>query len=334
VVSGPEPNTSPSLGQQQELALRVTEVRLEADDVVSITFADPEGGDLPEWTPGAHIELQLPSGLQRQYSLCGATGDRKRYTIAVLRENDGRGGSVELHDSALVGRVLRIRAVRNHFKLQPSEKYLFIAGGIGVTPILAMAREIGGSAPWTMHYGGRSHRSMAFLDELACSEGQVHVTPQDEQGILDLESILRSADIDTAIYCCGPAGLLDAARSEHKRLAPASPFFFERFEAAEPSTSPSEAAGLVADEEFELELRRSGVTTVVPKDKTVLEVIREFVPDAPSSCEEGYCGSCECAVLEGTPDHRDDILTPQEKQENRTMFPCISRAHGKLVLDC
>src|SRR3954449_12969009 len=139
---------APLAAQPRTLLLLVTSVRLEADGVISLTLTDPQGDDLPPWQPGAHIELELPSGLRRQYSLCGLTSNRKEYIIAVLRQPGGRGGSLEVHTTGLVGRQLRFHGPRNHFKLQPSARYLFIAGGIGVTPLLAMARSLGSNAPW------------------------------------------------------------------------------------------------------------------------------------------------------------------------------------------
>jgi ferredoxin-NADP reductase len=315
--------------------LRVTAVRLEADDVISIVLASPAGADLPGWTPGAHVELQLPSGRVRQYSLCGATGNRKEYRIAVLREPAGRGGSAEIHDSPLVGRVLSIRGPRNNFELRPSRRYLFVAGGIGVTPILAMVRSLGHSDPWTLHYGGRSRASMAFVEELlGLGSEHVIVKPQGERGLLDVDAIVASADAGTAIYCCGPVGLLGAVGSARDRLAPQIPLYTERFAASGGSPVTSRTTTAADERAFEIELKRSGVTAVVPPGRTVLDVIRDFVPDKAFSCEVGYCGSYETAVLEGTPDHRDEVLSAEEREQNRTMFPCVSRAHSeRLVLD-
>ncbi|WP_432828015.1 PDR/VanB family oxidoreductase [Dactylosporangium sp. CA-092794] len=328
------PQAAPAPDRPGDLALRVTAVRLEADDVISLVLASPAGADLPGWAPGAHIELLLPSGRMRQYSLCGPTENRKEYRIAVLRERAGRGGSAEIHDSPLVGRVFPVRGPRNHFELRPSRRYRFIAGGIGVTPVLAMARSLGRDVPWTLHYGGRSRASMAFVDELRAAGGErVIVTAQDEQGILDVDAIVAGADADTAIYCCGPAGLLAAVAASRESLAPRSPLYVERFTGSGGSAAAGTATS-AGEREFEIELRRSGVTAVVPPGRTVLDVIREFVPDAPFSCAEGYCGSCETAVLAGTPDHRDEILTEAERARNRTMFPCVSRARSdRLVLD-
>lgn len=314
------------------LHLLVTGVRLEAEGVVSITLADPNGGELPGWKPGAHLELILPSGLRRQYSMCGSPCDHQRYRVAVLKEPAGRGGSLEIHDTGLVGRNLTVDGPRNHFELQPSPRYVFIAGGIGITPILAMVRELGLSADWTLYYGGRTVRSMAFIDELrTLANDRVHIVPQDTDGLLPLEGIVAGANPDTAIYCCGPGPLLDAVQDAHTRLAPDSPLHFERFAA---STSKPAMPAPADDHTVELVLSRTGVTLEVGPERSLLDAIRDVVPAVPFSCTEGYCGSCEVAVLEGTPDHRDEVLTETERAAGKTMFPCVSRAlTQRLVLD-
>ncbi len=328
----PEPEPGIIAQTHSQLAL-VTSVRLEADDIVSITFTDPDRRELPEWQPGAHIEVELPSGLLRLYSLCGRPDERYEYKVAVLREPQGRGGSLEIHDTALVGRQVRMNGPRNRFELKPSGRYLFIAGGIGITPILAMARSVGDSAPWTLHYGGRSSSSMAFVDELKeLGRERVNLWPQDVHGLLDLDRILGSADRQTAIYCCGPAAMLTAIQEHCARYAPDVPVYTERFGSL-PTPKPP-AIFVDSERSFELELRRTGVTVLVGPHQSALDAIREVIPDMPFSCTEGYCGSCEAAVLEGTPDHRDEILTPDERERGRTMFPCVSRClSDRLVLD-
>lgn len=316
----------------RSLHLLVTEARFEAEGVVSLTLADPNGGELPEWTPGAHLELVLPSGLHRQYSMCGFPSNRQHFRIAVLREAAGRGGSVEIHDTGLVGRTLTVHGPRNHFELQPARRYLFIAGGIGITPILSMARELALRADWSLHYGGRTARSMAFVHDLRSLAGdRVHVIPQDTDGLLPIDAIVAAADAETAIYCCGPGPLLDAVQDAHKRLAPDSPLHFERFAA---STGQSVAAPRSDDRTVEVVLNRTGKTLEVGSETSLLDAIREVVPAVSFSCTEGYCGSCEVAVLEGEPDHRDEILTQDERVAGKTMFPCVSRALSpRLVLD-
>lgn len=313
------------------MELRVRHVKWEADGVHSLTFVDPAGKDLPAWTPGAHLEIELPSGLVRQYSLCGDPNDRCRYKVAVLRDPAGRGGSAEIHDTVLTGKVLKVRGPRNRFELAYAGNYILIAGGIGITPILAMAQELGGSKPWHLFYGGRSLESMAFRDELA-TLGAEHTTfvPQDTAGILDLDEVFSRVDESTAIYCCGPEGLLGAVLAKSESLGVAGQVHFERFGAA-PQAPQAETAPTDA---FEVTLERSGRTITVDPEETVLDAIRKVIADMPSSCEEGFCGTCETRVLAGEIDHRDQILSKAEREANDSMFVCVSRAKSpKIVLD-
>jgi ferredoxin-NADP reductase len=314
--------------------LLVTAVCWQADGVITIEFRDPAGGTLPEWRPGAHIELVLPSGLIRQYSLCGDPGDRTRYTVAVLREADGRGGSRELHDTALVGRTLPTRGPRNHFELTPAPSYLFLAGGIGITPIRAMVRHADRSgATWSMHYGGRTRGHMAFADELQAYGPQVHLVPQDTDGLLDLAGIVAATPDDVVVYACGPEGMLRAVEEVCAAATPPRKLRIERFAAAS-SATPVLPDADEAGEAFEVELSRSGVTISVPPDRTILDAVRDVLPEAPSSCEEGFCGTCETRVLAGRPDHRDQILSEEEREESETMMICVSRSCSpKLVLN-
>ncbi len=331
-ASRPLPDTGTQAGAYP---LRVAAVTREADEVLSLSLRHLEGGDLPAWQPGAHIELQLPSGRIRQYSLCGSPRSRGEYRIAVLREKAGRGGSAEIHDLPLTGRQLVVRGPRNHFPLKDSPRYLFIAGGIGVTPILPMITELGPARPWAMYYGGRSLASMAFAEQaLHIGGDRVHIQPEDEGGLLDVAGIVRAADARTAIYCCGPQGLLDAVQEARRRLSPEASLYTERFTPRPPAPAESPAPGAAQDRPFRVELKRSGRTLLVPADRTLLEVIRDVVPDVPYSCEEGYCGTCETKVLGGRPDHRDEILFSEERSENNTMMICVGRALSEtLVLD-
>lgn len=318
-------------GAEPELTLYVRRVSWEAEGVISLELADIDHRELPEWEPGAHLEVVLPSGAIRQYSLCGRPSDRHRYTIAVLREAAGRGGSAEIHDTALVGKTITARGPRNRFELGYAAKYLFIVGGIGITPILPMVSAVANRKPWKLYFGGRSRKSMAFAEQLAnLGRASVAIVPQDEAGILDLDAILASADGETAIYCCGPEGLISAVQERCERSGISDRLHFERFAAA--PVKVDEIAEL-SQGAFEVELTRAGCTVVVQPGQSILEAIRDVV-DMPSSCEEGICGTCETRVLSGTPDHRDSILTSAERAENRTMFPCVSRSKSpRLTLD-
>lgn len=315
--------------------LVVQQVRLEADDVVSLTLADPGGSTLPSWSPGAHIDLKLPSGTMRQYSLCGDPEDRDTYTVAVLREEHGRGGSMEVHDSGLVGRRLTVRGPRNHFALAESEHYLFLAGGIGITPILAMIREVArAGADWSLHYGGRTRTSMAFVDQLlAAGPERVQITPLDQMGMLPIAELLEQAQPGTSIYCCGPEGMIRAVGDACVDAGLADLLHLERFG---PATGPTLDAHTddARATSFTVELRESGLELEVPADRTLLDVVREVVPDVGFSCEEGYCGSCETRVLAGTPLHNDTILSDEERERGDTMMICVGRSESPvLVLD-
>ena len=321
----------------QALSLLVQQVAWEAEGVISLRLVDPSRADLPPWRPGAHLNVKTPSGLVRQYSLFGDATDRSSYGVAVLLAEQGRGGSRELHNSVLVGRTLRVRGPRNHFELEDAPSYLFLAGGIGITPILAMVREVSRRGlPWQLFYGGRSRSSMAFLCELETIGGSnVQVVPQQDKGMLDLRAVLRGAPQDAAVYCCGPEGMLRAAEEHCRELLPPNALRLERFGAPRSAARAGvSAAPQVDGGGFEVELRRTGAVLPVPADRTLLDVVREAVPDVLYSCEDGFCGSCETHVLEGVPEHHDSILTTRQQEKGDTMMICVGRSKSaRLVLD-
>ncbi|WP_410613083.1 PDR/VanB family oxidoreductase [Amycolatopsis sp. lyj-109] len=291
-----------------------------ADGVVRLTLRPPGGGLLPSWEPGAHVDLHLP-GFVRQYSLCGDPSDASAYVVAVLRETDGRGGSAYVHDSLSTGDRLEVSAPRNHFALVDAERYLFLAGGIGITPILPMLDRVARSGrDWQLVYGGRTRASMAFTEDLASYGDRVTFRPQDEHGLLDLPTLLAATQPGTAVYCCGPEPLLAALEA----LKPAD-LHVERFTAR-----PDEGLRTA----FEVELAGSGRVLPVPADRSILDVVEEAGLTVLSSCREGTCGTCETGVLGGEPDHRDSVLTADERLENEVMMLCVSRACSpRLVLD-
>ena len=318
----------PATHDEVDLRLTVASRTEGAEGVVVLGLHDPSGADLPSWAPGAHIDLNLPTGVTRQYSLCGNPADRAVWQIGVLREPQGRGGSAYVHDELTEGTEIAVRGPRNNFPLVTAPAYVFIAGGIGITPILPMvgAAQAAG-AEVELHYGGRNRRSMAFLESLAeLTEAPVTLHPQDEVGLIDLESILGTPRPDTLVYCCGPEPLLQAVE-QHCAGWPSGSLHVERF-------SPKKVGEPVLQDAFEVELAESGMTLTVPPDRSILEVIEEAGVSVESSCHEGTCGTCETAVLEGQVDHRDSLLTPDEQEANDTMFVCVSRAASpKLVLD-
>ncbi|SBT92858.1 Ferredoxin-NADP reductase [Streptomyces sp. DI166] len=311
--------TEPTSGRPRSRALRlpVTAHEKVADGVVLLRL---EGHDLPRWEPGAHLDLVLPSGLVRQYSLCGDPEDTSSYTVAVRLVEDGRGGSREVHEQVCEGLELEVRGPRNRFPLVEAPAYVFVAGGIGITPVLPMLRALPEGTDWRLLYGGRSRASMPFLEELAkldAGRGRVRVVAEDEDGRPDLDALFAAAPKDAAVYCCGPEGLMAAVAERVPDV---------RLERFAPSTSTR------GNGAFELELRRSGRVLTVPADSTVLAAVRAELPDTLYSCEQGFCGTCQQRVLEGEVEHRDELLTDAERDDS--MLICVSRARGaRLVLD-
>jgi tetrachlorobenzoquinone reductase len=321
-------DTSPDSARQ--LVLRVQSVSRAAEAVVLIELVDPSGADLPPWEPGGHLELELPSGTIRQYSLCGPASSRTSYVVAVLRVADGRGGSIEVHDTGLVGRELVVRGPRNRFPLVDAPSYLLLAGGIGVTPIVAMARELTRAGrPFRLVYGARTSGAMAFRDELRSLGEHVTLVAEDVVGRPDFGAALAASPPGTAVYCCGPEPMIAVVQRLCEERAETLSFHFERF-----AGSGTVEALRANDGSFELELRRSGILLVVPPDRTALDLVREVVPSHPYSCTEGECGSCEVRVLEGEIDHRDEVLSDEERAENGSMMICVSRARSpRIVID-
>nr|WP_228003265.1 PDR/VanB family oxidoreductase [Nocardia australiensis] len=307
-------------------ALRVESREQVSADVVSLTLADPLGQRLPPWTPGSHIDLILPNGMSRQYSLCGNRWDTYRYRVAVLNEPDGRGGSRWIHENLREGEVLGYGGPRNHFPLVPADRYLFIAGGIGITPIIPMIEQaVRTETPWRLVYGGRNRQSMAFLDDLERHGERVHFAPQDEVGLLDLDAALADVEPGTKVYCCGPAGLLEAVEAACRHLPPYA-LHTERFTAS--------AAESSQDRPFTLSLLRSGTDIGVPPGVSALDALANAGIGILSSCRQGTCGTCEVTVVDGVPDHRDSVLSEVDRQAGDCMISCVSRAQTeRLVLD-
>ncbi|MGV0836514.1 PDR/VanB family oxidoreductase [Mycolicibacterium thermoresistibile] len=313
-----------------ELTVQDRQVVTRDQDVIALTLAAADGGTLPAWRPGAHIDLALPSGRLRQYSLCGDPSDTDRYRIAVRRIPDGGGGSNEVHDQLRIGVGVSTHGPRNAFPLtipgygSPARRLRFIAGGIGITPILPMlaaAQAVG--VEWSMMYAGRSRDSLPFLEELHRFGDRVQVHTDDSAGLPTAAELLGDCPDGTAVYACGPAPMLTAIRAElagrrHVEL------HFERF-AAPP---------VIDGRPFSATVASTGVEVQVAADETLLAALGRAGVHAPYSCQQGFCGTCRTRVLDGTVEHRDRLLTEPERDRN-LMLTCVSRAPAgeRLVLD-
>jgi ferredoxin-NADP reductase len=321
-------------GVQQEITepdrartLRVARAWPAADDVMCYVLADRRGGELPSWTPGAHVDVHLPSAMTRQYSLSGDPADRRNWRIAVLLEEDSRGGSRYLHHQVTAGSELLAGPPRNNFPLVDASRYVFIAGGIGITALLPMiAAADATGADWRLHYGARSRERMAFTDEVARYGDRCLLYPQDTAGLMPLDTILGPAADGAAVYCCGPEPLLRAVE-QRQPARRAGSLHVERFHPRDPG-----AAG--AGDGFDVVLNSSGTTVRVAPGQSILAALTTAGVDVPSSCQEGTCASCETGVIEGEVEHRDSVLTDEERAAGQTMMLCVSRARsGRLVLD-
>lgn len=303
-----------------DIRVRVRGLAREAEGVLSVEL-EPLGEALPSWTPGAHIDLVVPGAPVRQYSLCGDPS-APRYRIAVLRESDSRGGSRAVHERLRPGDEIVVREPRNHFVLEPAAQYLFIAGGIGITPLLPMVRQAqAAGARWRLLYLGGSRERMPFLDELSALGGDVTVVARDEGTRADLIAEV-AASPDALVYACGPERMLTA-------LADAVPDADARlrlgyFSAPEIAYEPGGP--------FRIRLDRSGLELEVTPEESILEVMRGAGVEVLSDCEEGICGSCETRVVEGEPEHRDFVLTAQEKANGDCLMVCVSRASCPLLV--
>ncbi|WP_238005951.1 PDR/VanB family oxidoreductase [Dactylosporangium sp. AC04546] len=314
--------------RRPEITVTLAGVDPVAHRTAALDLTPAKGALLPAWEPGAHIDLVLPSGRVRQYSLCGDPADRHRYRIAVLHESDGRGGSAEVHRLA-PGTTVRIRGPRNHFPLIDAPSYLFIAGGIGIAPFIPMIERLAADgARWHLVYRGQAPTAMAFHEQLARSHArQVTIAPADRQPRPDLAAILSAAPAGTAVYCCGPEAMLATVETLMPAFCPQGTLHVERF------ASSSRASG-IPEAPFEAEMRRSGRVVQVPADRSLLSVLQDVDPSLDFSCENGVCGSCETRVLDGVPDHRDDVLQPGDRDRRDVIYPCVSRVRGsRIVLD-
>ena len=300
--------------------------RRAAAGVVELELAQPGGLPLPAWEPGAHIDVVLDDGRARQYSLCGAPADRTSYRIGVRRGADPRSVSAAIHDVLEPGSLVTVRGPRNRFPFEAAARYLFVAGGIGITPILPMlAAADQAGAQWRLLYSGRSLDSMPFVEELRSYGGRVCVHPSGSRGRMGLAAVASEVTAGALVYCCGPEELLQAVEACDRS---GQAVRTERFSPRVPADADD------ADQPVEVVLARSGRTVTVPAGISILDALLEAGVDALSDCREGLCGACEVAVLDGEILHRDSVLTAREHLRGTSMTICVSRARSpRLVLD-
>lgn len=312
---------------QTLLTLRVSAIRCEARDVLLLELRDPAGAALPPFTAGSHVEVHLGERLSRCYSLCNDPAETDRYCLGVGLARDSRGGSRQVHETLRVGQLIRLSSPRNHFPLAPVPgPRVFIAGGIGITPIMAMIRSsLREARSWTLHYCARNRVRSAFYEDLqALGAGQVHFHFDDErQGrLFDAHAALRQTAADAHIYTCGPEPLMKAVAAAGAGR-PSEHLHFEWFTAA--------AADATTDQGFRVRLARARLELDVPAGRSLLDVLEEAGYGVPYSCREGTCGTCRTEVLSGECEHRDTVLSATERASNREMLVCVSRARSALI---
>lgn len=311
--------------------VEIVERHLETPDIVVLDLAPADGRALPGFAAGAHIDVELSSGLLRQYSLCALRSEQGCYRIGVLRDPASRGGSVAMHARRL-GERLRISEPRNNFTLTPgAHETLLLAGGIGVTPLLSMAEELhSAGAAFKLHYCARSVAQAAFLPALRVApyadRVALHFDDAAPEQKLVIDAVLAASPPDTHLYVCGPGGFMAWVIAAAERAAwPANQLHREYFKVDAP-------APLVGDQPFQIQLAQSGQLFNVPANRTIVAVLRDAGIDLPISCESGVCGTCLTGVLAGEPDHRDFYLSPEEKARGDQMLPCCSRALSSTLL--
>jgi tetrachlorobenzoquinone reductase len=309
----------------EPLRLRLHGITYAATDINLYEFRSPAGAQLPAFTAGAHVDLHLPNGMTRQYSLCNPQDERHRYVVAVKKDALGRGGSRCVHEQLRVGMLVPVGAPRNNFPLHEQAAHsVLIAGGIGITPIACMVSRLREQAlSWELHYSVRGRLDAALLDELGTQHVHLHIDEERGGALLDIAGIVNQAPADAHLYCCGPAPMLDAFESAAAGRAPER-VHVERFSAAK-------VAGGGA---FFVELAKSGRRVFVGPDESIADALRAQGVDVQTSCEQGICGTCETRVLAGRPEHRDELLSEGEKAANDVMMICCSRSKDDvLVLD-
>jgi ferredoxin-NADP reductase len=311
---------------QELIEVRLTAIWYAAEGTNLYEFQRVDGGVLPSAEAGSHISLHLPNGVVRQYSLTRAENNPTGYVVGIKRDRNSRGGSVYIHDKLKVGEIIKIEPPRNNFPLNESaEESVFIAGGIGITPIFSMINRLQSlGKKWMLYFACQTKAEAAFYQELSCFSNVKFHFDDKQGGVLDLASIIAGSNRNAHFYCCGPVPMLDNFESLTKDFPPEQ-IHIEYF-------APRQAAATEGG--FLVELAKSGKTFEIQQGESILQVLLKNGVYVSYSCEIGICGTCETKVISGTPDHRDEILSPAEKESNKTMMICCSGAKSnKLVLD-
>lgn len=315
----------------QKLKLKVHDIRCEAKDTLLLELRSEKNDELPAFTAGSHLEFYLKNGLVRHYSLLNDPAERTRYVVAISLDVNSRGGSQFIHQKLKVGDFVSVSTPRNNFPLAEAEQYCFIAGGIGITPILAMIHWcIAHQKKWRLYYAVRSKQRAAFYENLQALNQLKNINfhfNDEHENLLDLREIVLGLDEGEHIYCCGPNPLMLALKDMPE--APADRLHFEWFSAPKLAEPALDAENSIAD--FRVKLSKSGHEIIVRSEQSILEAIEESGVEVPFSCRAGICRACECKVLKGEPDHLDMILSDSEKQTNQTMLICVSRARSKVL---
>ncbi|EJL35868.1 flavodoxin reductase family protein [Caulobacter sp. AP07] len=316
---------------QPLMTVKVTRKNIEAEDIAVFELADPTGGDLPPFSAGSHIDVEVRAGLVRQYSLCNNPSERSRYVIGVLKDPRSRGGSAGMHEIG-EGQDLRISEPRNHFQLEHSaQRTLLFAGGIGVTPILCMAERLSAlGADFEMHYCARSRARCAFHDRIRAStfaeKVHFHFDDQGQAHALDIDAVLGEPCLGTHVYVCGPTGYIDLVLRSAAAKGYADRQVHREYFSADPEAMFAEGGA------FQIKISSTGQVFDIPADATVTDVLRDAGVDLPTSCAQGVCGTCITRVLDGVPEHRDFYLTNEEREKNDQFTPCCSRSKTPMLV--
>lgn len=319
---------------QKTLQARVLKKTVLSERVVGLTLGLLDDADFPAWEPGAHVELELAisdtESLYRQYSLCGSQANSREWKIAVLKDEVSRGGSAYIHGILQEGDILPVSIPRNHFPFSPSKKCFFIAGGIGITPIVPMIEAaVAAGLDWRLLYLVRDDSDLIFIDELLrLDKSRIQTHASDQNGIFDLQGVLQALDKQTVVYSCGPQGLLNILEKyQQEQAAIGWKLVLERF-------SVETDASMLTGKSFTVTLQKSGKSITVASNETILSALKREGIRVKCSCQNGTCGTCETVVISGQPEHRDFVLSEEERKLSETMMICVSRAvSDELVLE-